>query len=245
MERDLSSVQALVAGNQISERYDLGRQGHQPAVAPAGHQCRGRSEPSRNRRLRFQGGRRRNAQAGRQLERHGREDQQGTARAQEIVENGLQSTIKESASQLADVSTAAATIGKLRDNFEDMSQYYKTRFAIVIKHNEDLVRDIAEALGQSPISGRRAAIDRAHPHRRGTPQRRVAHHAAQAGNRELILRRGRRICRCSSSLILERLSRRGTKAPPFGAADRRAATRRSRSSCSDSMHGALRRIERA
>jgi methyl-accepting chemotaxis protein len=29
-----------------------------------------------------------------------------------------------------------------------MNQYYKTRFAIVTKHNEDLVKDIAEALGQ-------------------------------------------------------------------------------------------------
>jgi methyl-accepting chemotaxis protein len=72
----------------------------------------------------------------------------GLARAQEIVENGLESTIKESVSQLADVSTAAATISKLRDNFEDMSQYYKTRFSIVTKHNEDLVKDISEALGQ-------------------------------------------------------------------------------------------------
>jgi methyl-accepting chemotaxis protein len=72
----------------------------------------------------------------------------GLARAQEIVESGIQSTIKESATQLAEVSTAAATIGKLQNNFEDMSQYYKTRLAIVTKHNDDLVRDIAEALGE-------------------------------------------------------------------------------------------------
>jgi methyl-accepting chemotaxis protein len=72
----------------------------------------------------------------------------GLSRAQEIVESGIESTIKESAAQLAEVSTAAATIGKLRDNFEDMSQYYKTRLGIVVKHNEDLLRDISEALGQ-------------------------------------------------------------------------------------------------
>jgi methyl-accepting chemotaxis protein len=72
----------------------------------------------------------------------------GLARAPEIVETGLQSTIKESSSQLADVSTASATISKLRDSFEDMSEYYKTRFSVVINHNEDLVRDIGEALGQ-------------------------------------------------------------------------------------------------
>jgi len=72
----------------------------------------------------------------------------GLARAQQIVESGLQSTITESSQQLADVSKVAASIHQLRDSFEDMSQYYKTRFAIVIKHNEDLVREIAEALGQ-------------------------------------------------------------------------------------------------
>ena len=72
----------------------------------------------------------------------------GLARAQQIVETGVQSTIKESAGQLADVSKATLTIGKLRSNFEDMSQYYKTRFSVVMKHNSDLVRDIADALGQ-------------------------------------------------------------------------------------------------
>jgi methyl-accepting chemotaxis protein len=72
----------------------------------------------------------------------------GLARAQDIVETGIRSTIKESADQLADVSAAAETIAKLRGNFEDMSQYYKTRLAVVMKHNEDLVKDIAEALGE-------------------------------------------------------------------------------------------------
>jgi methyl-accepting chemotaxis protein len=72
----------------------------------------------------------------------------GLAHARELVENGLQSTINESAGQLADVSKAATTIGRLRNNFEDMSQYYKNRLSIVMKHNEDLVRDIGEALGQ-------------------------------------------------------------------------------------------------
>jgi methyl-accepting chemotaxis protein len=71
----------------------------------------------------------------------------GLSRAQQIVETGLQSTLSDSSRQLADVSKAAATIQKLRDNFADMSQYYKTRLAIVTKHNEDQVRDIAEALG--------------------------------------------------------------------------------------------------
>lgn len=72
----------------------------------------------------------------------------GLARAQVIVESGLRSTITESSRQLADVSQAAVSIKKLRENLEDMNQYYKTRLTIVSKHNEDLVKDIAEALGQ-------------------------------------------------------------------------------------------------
>jgi methyl-accepting chemotaxis protein len=77
----------------------------------------------------------------------------GLSRAQEIVENGLQSTIADSSRQLAEVSRAAASIRKLRDNFEDMRQYYKTRFAIVGKHNEDLVQDSAAALGDIENQG--------------------------------------------------------------------------------------------
>jgi methyl-accepting chemotaxis protein len=73
---------------------------------------------------------------------------QGLSRAQEIVENGLQSTITDSSRQLAEVSKAAASIRKLRDNFEDMRQYYKTRFAIVGKQNADLVQASAAALGE-------------------------------------------------------------------------------------------------
>jgi len=72
----------------------------------------------------------------------------GLNRAQQIVDGGLRSTITDSSSQLADVSKAAGAIRKLQDNLEDMSQFYKTRFAIVAKHNEDLVIEIAEALGQ-------------------------------------------------------------------------------------------------
>jgi methyl-accepting chemotaxis protein len=72
----------------------------------------------------------------------------GLSRTQEIVDSGLRSTITESSRQIADVSKAAASIKKLQDTLEDMSQYFKTRFSIVIKHNEDLVKDIAEALGE-------------------------------------------------------------------------------------------------
>ncbi len=73
---------------------------------------------------------------------------QGLGRAREAVESGVALSIAESATQLADVTQAAASIAKLQDNLDDMSQYYKTRFAVVTKHNEDLSRDIAEVLGQ-------------------------------------------------------------------------------------------------
>ncbi len=72
----------------------------------------------------------------------------GLSRAREIVDSGLRSTITESSRQLAAVSQAAESIRKLRGNLEDMNQYYQSRFASVTKHNEDLVRDIAEALGE-------------------------------------------------------------------------------------------------
>jgi len=72
----------------------------------------------------------------------------GLSRTQEIVDSGLRFTINESSRQLAGVTKAAESIKKLQANLEDMSQYYKTRFAIVTKHNEDLVKDIAEVLGE-------------------------------------------------------------------------------------------------
>jgi methyl-accepting chemotaxis protein len=72
----------------------------------------------------------------------------GLARAREVVEEQMATSIAESATQLLDVSRAGEVIDRLRDSFEDMSQYYKTRFAIVTKHNEELLNDIAETLGQ-------------------------------------------------------------------------------------------------
>jgi methyl-accepting chemotaxis protein len=72
----------------------------------------------------------------------------GLARVRSRLENGVQQSIAESSQQLAQISQAAASIQKLQNNFEDMSQYYKTRFAVVTRHNEDLARNIAEVLGQ-------------------------------------------------------------------------------------------------
>jgi len=73
---------------------------------------------------------------------------QGLTRAREGVEAGMASSIAESTLQLAKVSLAGVSIQKLLDNFEDINQFNKTRFAVVTQHNEDLARDIAEVLGQ-------------------------------------------------------------------------------------------------
>jgi methyl-accepting chemotaxis protein len=72
----------------------------------------------------------------------------GLSRARAAVEDGMAASIAESSHQLADVSHAVNTIQKIQDNFEDMSQYYKTRFAVITQHNEDLAKNIAEVLGQ-------------------------------------------------------------------------------------------------
>jgi methyl-accepting chemotaxis protein len=73
---------------------------------------------------------------------------EGLSRARLAVEGGMAASIAESSRQIDDVSHAVKTIQKIQDNFEDMSQYYKTRFAVVTQHNEDLAKNIAEVLGQ-------------------------------------------------------------------------------------------------
>lgn len=71
----------------------------------------------------------------------------GLRRALQVVEEGMSTSIAESSQGLEDVSHAVVSIQKLQENFEDMSQYFKTRFAVVTKHNEDLAKDIADVLG--------------------------------------------------------------------------------------------------
>lgn len=74
---------------------------------------------------------------------------EGLSRARHVVEHGLASSIAESSQQLGDVTHAAETIQKLLGNFDDMRQYYQRRIAVVTQHNESLVTDIAEVLGES------------------------------------------------------------------------------------------------
>lgn len=73
--------------------------------------------------------------------------QHGLVRARRVVEEGIASSISDSSQQLVELSQVARSIEKLRANLDDMSQYSKTRFSIVTKHNEDLAKDIAEVLG--------------------------------------------------------------------------------------------------
>ncbi len=72
---------------------------------------------------------------------------EGLRRARSVVEGGMSTRISESTKALEDVSQAVASIQKLQENFEDMSQYFKTRFAVITQHNQNLSRDIAEVLG--------------------------------------------------------------------------------------------------
>lgn len=73
---------------------------------------------------------------------------QGLARARSVVEDGMSASIAESGEQLESVTQAVLSIKKLQENFEDISQYYKTRFTVVAKHNKNLADDIAATLGQ-------------------------------------------------------------------------------------------------
>ncbi|MDY7574817.1 methyl-accepting chemotaxis protein [Actimicrobium sp. CCI2.3] len=72
----------------------------------------------------------------------------GLKRARFVVEDGMAASIADSSQRLTEVSLAAASILKLQENFEDMTQYYKTRFVVVTKYNVDLAREIADVLGQ-------------------------------------------------------------------------------------------------
>lgn len=74
--------------------------------------------------------------------------QRGLAQTRAVIEGGMAAGLAESSTQLGQVAQAVASIDKLKDNFEDMSQYYKIRFAVVSKHNADLAGDISAALGQ-------------------------------------------------------------------------------------------------
>lgn len=73
---------------------------------------------------------------------------EGLGRARAAVESGMAASVADAGQQLKEVSAAAGSIRHLLDNFNDMNQHQSTRFAVVTRHNEALLCDIAEVLGQ-------------------------------------------------------------------------------------------------
>lgn len=71
----------------------------------------------------------------------------GLARARNLVGTTMANSMAESSEQLQTVSQAADSIHRLQENFEDMRQFYKIRFVVVTKYNEDLLQEISEVLG--------------------------------------------------------------------------------------------------
>ena len=71
----------------------------------------------------------------------------GLSRARLVVEEGMSTSVEESNHQLHLASNAVVSIKKLQDNFEDMSQYFKTRFSVMTQHNQGLAKEISEVLG--------------------------------------------------------------------------------------------------
>ena len=71
----------------------------------------------------------------------------GLSRARHVVEEGMSTGQEDSKRQLHLASHAVVSIKKLQDNFEDMSQYFKTRFSVLAQHNQGLAKEISEVLG--------------------------------------------------------------------------------------------------
>jgi len=71
----------------------------------------------------------------------------GLARARNVVGSTMADSMSESSEQLQTVSAAGDSILRLQENFEDMRQFYKIRFLVITKYNEDLLQEIAEVLG--------------------------------------------------------------------------------------------------
>ena len=149
MERDLHNVQAIVKeindlGSLAGAVQAISMQSHLLAINAAIEASRAGSEGAAFRIV---------ATEMRKLASDssavGSKINEGLSRARHVMENGLASSIAESSQQLGDVSHAADTIQKLLHNFDEMSQYYKRRIAVVTQHNEALVKDIAEVLGES------------------------------------------------------------------------------------------------
>ena len=71
----------------------------------------------------------------------------GLSRTQHVINNGIAANIATSSQELEQVAYAVTAIKKIQDNFQDIRQYYKTRFTVVTKHNVDLAQNIGDVLG--------------------------------------------------------------------------------------------------
>lgn len=72
----------------------------------------------------------------------------GLERALRGVERGLQlNFLDDSDRQLEQATHVVDSVHRLRDNYEDMRQFYKTLFAVVTQHNTTLAEQIADMLG--------------------------------------------------------------------------------------------------
>jgi methyl-accepting chemotaxis protein len=71
----------------------------------------------------------------------------GLSRARHVVEDGMSTNQEDTKRQLHLATHAVVSIKKLQDNFEDMSQYFKTRFSVLSQHNHGLAKEISEVLG--------------------------------------------------------------------------------------------------
>ncbi|EXJ13918.1 methyl-accepting chemotaxis protein [Imhoffiella purpurea] len=72
----------------------------------------------------------------------------GLNRALDAVKHNLQlSLLDGSSEQLEQATDAVESIQRLRDNYEDMRQFYKTLFSVVTHHNTGLANQIADILG--------------------------------------------------------------------------------------------------
>jgi methyl-accepting chemotaxis protein len=73
---------------------------------------------------------------------------QGLKQAQNSVQSGLDKFSSHSSQQMTDARKVVNSIRVLKENYEDMRQYYKTLFSVVNQHNAALANDLSEMLGQ-------------------------------------------------------------------------------------------------